>query len=299
MDYTSLTGGKTTPGSIMNWVSYTKLDITTVVEEAQSLLFQMLRCREMRSTWTFAMGIGQVSQPLPPRFLDPVGDIFDLTNWTGYRQLIESRIEQRRNYDPSLAGSFGADPFTTALNSSSVNALLAAHGLNQGSTITIAGASTVNGLTMNGASPVTAVVDANNITIDVNDLNNDVLASAAGSGGGAAATYTANNLISGGQSCWTVFNEKVEFDAAFDVAATCNLLIFRRPRLLSAINPTNFVTSRYPTLMRVACLAAAAKYMKDDTEYAKQVKDLSDLIGATAAENDLIYRGAEFGTDTP
>ncbi len=39
--------------------------------------------------------------------------------------------------------------------------------------------------------------------------------------------------------------------------------------------------------------------MKDRTEYDAQLKALTALVGSTAAENDLMFRGAEFGTDTP
>ena len=299
MTYTTLTGSKATPGSILFWTSYNRLDVFTVVDEAQALLWQMLRTREMRSTWTFPMAVGQCNQALPPRFLDPVGRIYDTTNNTDYGQKLETDILRRRYYDPSLSGSFGANPFTTTLGSNSVNVFQTAHGINQGSTITIAGATVVNGLTINGAAPVTSVVDANNFMIGVGEYNNDATATATGSGGGSLATWTANNLIAGSQSCWTVYNEKIEFDGAFDIPATLKLLIFRYPILLSATNPTNFVTARYPSLMRTACLAMAANFMKDDTEYTKQVQTLTNLVASTVAENDLIYRGAEFGTDTP
>ena len=300
MNFTSLTGSKATPGSIMNWVTYTRLDINTVVDEAQSLLFQMLRCREMRSSWTFAMAIGQAYQSLPPRFLDPVGRVFDFTNSTDYGQRIETTVQRQRSYEP-LSGSLGTNPFTTgALGSSIVTVALTAHGLTQSSSFTIAGAANVDGLVLNGGFEIVSVVDANTFTIDVGDLNNDAGATAGSvTGGGAAATYTANKLVASLPTIWSINSEKLQFDCAFDTAATLKLLIYRRPRLLSTSNPTNFVTDRYPTLMRVACLAAAAQYMKDDTEYAKHMKTLGELVGATAAENDLVYRGAEFGTDTP
>jgi hypothetical protein len=58
MDYPSLIGSKSTPGSIINWTSYTKLDVTTVVDEAQALIFGILRTREMRTEWTFGMRVG-------------------------------------------------------------------------------------------------------------------------------------------------------------------------------------------------------------------------------------------------
>src|SRR6266852_1842461 len=105
MDFTSLTGSKGTPGSIINWTSNTKLDVFTVVDEAQSLLFGMLRCREMRSSWTWAMGVGQSSQPLPPRFQDPIGRIYDTFNNTDYGQDIETNVIKNRSYDTSLSGA--------------------------------------------------------------------------------------------------------------------------------------------------------------------------------------------------
>lgn len=294
MDYNTLTGGKGTAGSIMNWVSYSKLDVTTVVDEAQSLLFQMLRCREMRTEWTFGMAVGQANQTLPDRFLDPIGRIMDVTNQTDYGQKIETDIFRCRNYDTSPAGSFAADPFTTVLGSSLVAVHEVAHGLNQDSTITVAGATDTGGIAMNGAFAIISITDVDHFVMDV--VNE---ATSAATGGGASATWAANNLIAASPSRWAVWDGAVKFDTAFDQAATLKLLYFRRPKPLSATNLTNFVTSRYPLLMRKACQAASADYMKDDIEYNKQVKALSDLIGATAQENDLIYRGAEFGTDTP
>lgn len=295
MTYTSLVAPKGTTGSVLNWVGYTKLDTPTVVDEAQMLLYEMLRVREMKSEWTFGMAIGQASQPLPTRFLDPIGQITDVANGLEYGHLIDTQVKNRRTYDPSLAGTFGTDPFTTTLNSSLVSCAKTAHGFNQDSTITIPNAPAINGITLTGAFPVVTITDANNFIIDTGDT----LASAGGVGGGAGVTYTGNNLTSGGAVSWGVWDEKVRFDAAFDTAATLKLLYFRQPALLSATNLSNFLTNRYPKLMRVACLAAAADYMRDDTEYQKQVGALNNLIQSTAAADDMFYRGAIFGTDTP
>ncbi len=52
-------------------------------------------------------------------------------------------------------------------------------------------------------------------------------------------------------------------------------------------------------LVNAPIQGAAADYMKDDGEYQKHLNALTMLVGSTAAENDLQYRGAEFGTDTP
>lgn len=295
MSYTSLTGAKNSAGSLMNWVNYSRLDTATVLDEAQSLLYQILRVREMRTEWTFGMAVGQANQPLPARFLDPIGKIFDITNVTDYGHVIESEILRNRSYDTSLSGSFGSSPFTTTSGSSHVSAALTAHGFTQDSTITIAGASAVNSITMNGSFPVITITDASNLIVDTGDT----LASASGAGGGASATYTGNKLVSGSPSRWSVWDEEVKFDVAVDTAAVMKLLYYRRPILLSAANLTNFLTDRYPKLLRVACMAAAADFMKDDVEYKKNIEALNNLVGATAAENDMIYRGSTFGTDTP
>lgn len=294
MTWTSLVAPKGTAGSIMNWVNYSKLDQETVVDEAQSLIFETLRVREMRDEWTFGMAVGQANQPLLSRFLDPVGRIFDITNATDYGQNLQTDIARTRAYDTSITGSFAADPFTTASGSSLVAVHEAAHSLNQDSTITILAAAATGGLALNGAFPVTSIVDADNFVIDAGDD-----ATSTATGGGALATYTANNLISGSPSRWSVWQERVKFDVAFDSPATLKLLCYRSPKPLSATNNSNWLTSRYPMLMRKACLASSADFMKDDVEYKKQVEALNALIGSTAASNDLIYRGAEFGTDTP
>lgn len=294
MTYTSLTGNKGVPGSIMNWVSYTKLDQVTVVDEAQSLLFGILRVREMREEWTFGMATGQANQPLPARFLDPIGRIFDITNCTDYGQNLQTDIARLRSYDTSIAGTFAANPFTTTSGSSLVVAHQVAHGLNQDSTLTIAAAAAAGGLTLNGAFPVTSIVDADNFVIDAgNDATSSV------TGGGSLATYTANKLIAGSPSRWGIWQELVKFDTAFVSPATLKLLFYRSPKPLSSTIQSNWLTARYPMLMRKACQASAADYMKDDAEYEKQVKGLTALIGSTAVGDDLSYRGAEFGTDTP
>ncbi len=293
MNYTSLVAPKGTTGSIANWVNYSKLDIVAVVDEAQSLLFSLLRIREMRKEWTFGMAAGEAQIALPARFLDPIGRLYDITNGIRMPHRIETDIVGARVYE-AASGSFGTNPFTTTSGSSIVTVVEAAHDLTQGSTITILAASAVGGLTLNGTFPVTGITDANTLTIDVDDL-----ATSSATGGGASATYTANKLISGSPSSWTIFDEQVKFDCAFDTATQFKQLYFRSPLPLSATNLSNWLTVRYPKLMRVACMASAADFMKDDTEYQKHLTALTGLVGSANAESDLSYRGAEFGTDTP
>jgi hypothetical protein len=299
MNYTSLVAPKGTAGSIADWIGYAKLSTQAdvILTEAQSIIFQSLRVREMRTRWVFGMPVSASRAALPARFLDPIGRLVDTTFGLQYRHKSEGEISERRAYQALTAGSFGNNPFTTtSANSGVVTATLAAHGLTQGSDITISGAtSPLDGLTINGTFPVTNIVSVNSFQFDT-----DGSATLGGvNDGGAAATYTANQLIAGSPSAWAIWDECVQFDQAFDTATTFRLPYFRSPALLSLTNQTNFLTSRYPLLVRKACEAAAADFMKDDNEYQKALTALSSLIQATNAESDLMYRGAELDTETP
>lgn len=294
MTYTSLVAPKGTTGSLANWVGYNKLDLPTIVDEAQSLLYSLLRVREMRSMWTFLIRENGSEIDLPSNFLDPYGAIVDANDGLVIDQLDQPRILKRRSFDGSVSGSFDADPVTTQADSSIVAVEKVAHGLTQGSTIVMSGLSPVGGLTFNNAYPITEIIDDDNFLIDAGDE-----ASSAATGGGSSGTYTANMLILATPATFAVWDEKLKFDAAFDQNRTLQLPYFKRPALLSATNQSNFLTNRYPRLLRTACQASAADFMKDTEEYNKSLAALQGLVQSTAAENDLFLRGAIFGTETP
>lgn len=295
MTYNTLTAAKGQSGSILNWVGYTKVDVGTVLDEAQSLIYSILRVREMRFQWVFGMPVGNSKVALPQRFLDPIGRLKDNFG-TRYWHRTESDVTDRRAFDSSPSGTFGNNPFTTsALGSGTVQAALVAHSLTQGSDITIAGATPVDGVTINGTSLVTSITDADHFNFVVTDA----AATVGGiTGGGAGASYTANKMISCQPNNWAVWDEYLQFDAPFDTATALRLMCFKSLPLLSSANPSNFLTNRYPHLMRVACLAAAASFMKDDNEESKNVTKLKELIQAVEAEADLLYRGADLDTET-
>lgn len=294
MDYTSLTAAKGTAGSILNWVGYSKMDAPTLLSWAEGIIYQMLRTREMRKEWVFGAAEGQSSVDLPTRFLDPIGDIYDNTNNQKYSHLIETKVKSLRVYDEVDATTLGTDPFTTINGSGLVTVNKTAHGINQGSTLTIAGATALNGITLNGTFPVDSVTDVNNFVIDTGGT-----ASAAGSGGGSAASYSGANLVAGAPNCWSIWDEAVKFDFAFEDAAVMSLLYYQQPLPLSATNTTNFLTIKYPNLVIAGTMAAAAKFMRDDAEYNKLLTELTAMIQSTAVSSDFEYRGASFGTETP
>lgn len=297
MNYTSLVAAKGTSGSIATWVAYNNIDTPTILEEAQAVIFQSLRTREMRTQFVFGLAVGQCKIALPARFLDPIGRITD-QNMMSYRHKTESDIKDGRSFQAVSGGTLGSNAITTgAVNSSLFNVNIPNHGLSQGSDISLSGANApLDGITINGTFPVEAVIDANNITCSSPAGDQAALG---GQSGGGGLTWSGNLLISSSPSRWAIFDEAIQFDAAVVQAIQCRLLYFRSPPLLSANNPTNFLTTRYPSVTRTACMAAAAAYMKDDSEEQKWLQKLATLIETTNAESDLIYRGAEFGTDTP
>jgi hypothetical protein len=293
MTYTSLVGDKNTAGSIARWVNYSKLDADQILQEAQSLLYSMLRVREMREHFNFNMAQGGDRVALPTGFLDPIGRISFLGTGAKAEQRYPNFIQRRRVYTES-SGSLGTSPFTTTSGSTLVTVSLVNHGLSQGSTFFTAGAAAFNGVTIAGTFDVTAIIDANNFSIDITPLN--ATPSASGAGGGAAATYIADNLVQGTPIYWGVWDETIFFDVAFAQQTNCNLQYFKSLPILSATNTTNFLTNRYPHLLRKAATAQAWDFMRNDAEYQKDVAALAALVEQTNAEGDLLYRGAAFDT---
>jgi len=299
MSYTSLVGDKNTAGSIARWVNYSKLDADQILQEAQSLIYSMLRVREMRTAFNFAMPQGQANIFVPPRFLDPIGKISFLGSGAKAEQRYPNFIQRRRTYTET-SGTLGPNPFTTASGSPLVVVTLANHGINNGSVFATAGATGFNGVTIAGTFDVGGVIDANNFQVDVTPLG--VLPNASGTGGGAGVSYISDNLVQGTPlywGIWSIANGTVEalfFDCAFAQATNCNLQYFQSLPILSAANPTNFLTNRYPHLLRKACTAQAWDFLRNDTEYQKDVAALTALIEQVNAESDLLMRGATFDT---
>jgi hypothetical protein len=300
MTYDTLVGSKTQSGSIALWTNYTKLDIPTIIDEAQALLYSegRLRAREMTTDLVFTGQVGTSVYPLPARFLDPIGRI-KVNSFNNFiRHIDPGALEGRRIYTETT-GSLGPNPFTTVTGSNTVSVFLAGHGFAQDSEIALTGATAFNGVTINGTFPVTAITDANDFTIDITILGTTPTGS--GSGGGSGITYICDSLISGTPLYYSIWNEQLKFDQAFFQESLCRLQYYQSAPLLATGSPqnSNFLTTRYPQMMRVACMAAAADFMKDTEEYNKQFQRLTTMIEKISIENDMHYRGMELEADTP
>ena len=186
MNYTSLIADKSTSGSIKSWVNYSKLDAESVLEDAEALLYQRLRVREMRASENIPVAIGDDSEALPAGFLDPI-ITRDITNGFNLLHRSEEELENMRSW---LSGS----------------------------------------------------------------------------------------LVSGDPSYFAIFDEAFNFDVKTTTAFTIRCVFYKTPTNLGASNTTNFMTSRYPHVLRAACLASAARYMNEDTAYAREERKLFALI---------------------
>lgn len=295
MTYASLVAAKGTSGSIANWVAYTLLDLPPILDEAQSLLYQYLRVREMRTTFSFTMLAGMASIDLPARFLDPIGRALSSSTMSYFRHTDENYVLSSRNYSES-SGSFGASPFTTTVNSTQVSVSLASHGFNDNSPIYIASASAVGGLTLNGTFEIVSVTNTNTFVIDTKAAT---AATSSATGGGSSATYICDSIVQGFPAVWSIWDEKIKFDSAFSQTNLVQLQYYQSLPLLSSTNTNNFLTNRYPQLLRTACMAAAADFMQDESEYQRLTTRLGAIVQGVMVENDGVYRGAEIDTEIP
>lgn len=294
MNYSTLIASKTTQGSIANWVNYARLDIDSILTEAQALIYQNLRVREMESIWPFRMGAGDCSIAIPDDFLDQNGPLRSPSHMLEMYGSTKSRVEGDRTYEEVDQVSLGVDPFATTLNSKLVSVTLVGHDMTGGSLVTISNSVAVGGLTLNGTYQVISLTSD-----DVFVIQADAAATSTAVGGGSSAVFTATRLAESFPSSWAVYDGRLQFDVAFEEAMRFRMPCYRRPAYLSEANPTNFLTDRYPNLLRKACMAAAADFNEDTEEYNKHMADLGRLIMGIAAQDDLRHRATDIMTDNP
>lgn len=198
MNYTTLIADKSTAGSIKSWVNHNLLDVVQIVEEAEALIAQTLRVREMRASTPLSLALGDSSTALPTGFLDPIS-LKDITNEILLSPRTEHWIEDARGYDSGV-------------------------------------------------------------------------------------------LLSGTPANYAIFDEAFQFEYKYDAAATLRLVYFKKWTALSSAG-TNFLTDRYPHLLRTAVMAKAWEFRERADLEAKELQKLAAIIQKTNAETDLTYRG--------
>ena len=97
-------------------------------------------------------------------------------------------------------------------------------------------------------------------------------------------------LFEGTPSRWSVLGETAYVDVSCSETFSGKLMYYKRPTALSVSNETNFLTIRYPSLVRVACMAAAYEHMKDFQSATLYQQMLEGKIGEAMMTNDLYRR---------
>jgi hypothetical protein len=100
-------------------------------------------------------------------------------------------------------------------------------------------------------------------------------------------------------SRWTIIGEDM---AHINVRLTAdfagNLLYYKQPEPLSVSNETNWLTRRYPGLVRVACMMTANEHMKEWQVATGYEGQMMKQIAKAGRNNELSRRGQEIGMES-
>lgn len=170
INWSTLTGSKATAGSIANWINRSDLPTENILLEAEALIYERLRVREMEHLTTFVFDEDADTEPLPANFLDPIE--YRPYSWGGPLPYVHpSGLEAHRDADGVLS--------------------------------------------------------------------------------------------TGTPSRWSIIGETAYVDVLCSTFFSGKLIYYKRPDALSSSNQTNFLTVRYPTLLRYAALSRAYEHVKD------------------------------------
>lgn len=268
VDFLKLTGSKTEPYSIHNFVNYKKVPVEVVLEEAQALIYSLLRVREMRASAVITLAQEAFTAGLPTGFLEPLA----MRDRSGIDVIPDRFVEEkgllrRRSFDEDI---------TTTLNGA----------VTAGATSIIVADRSVLPTTF----PFTIKIDDEVMLATAGAST--TLTVTRGYGGTTAAAHVTGSTVdgmleSGTPSHVAVFDELFQFDCKADEAQKYDLVFYKTPTLLGASNTTNFLTRRYPHLIRIGCQAGAASFSKDKQEKDDRTAELLALCMAANAESDM------------
>lgn len=195
MSYAELTGDKNVPGSIRSWTNYARIDVESVLIDAQAMIYQQLRVRQMRAFASINVAPGDAEADLPVGYIQNY-KMRDVTNDIGIEYIGWEDMEQYR-------------------------------------------------------------------------------------------TWTNGVLDSGDPYYFSVVGEKIEFNSTVINAALWRMLYYKTPDYLSDSLQTNFLTTRYPHLLRSGCLAMAAVFEHDDASYGREMQRFSAVLSGINTQADL------------
>lgn len=105
---------------------------------------------------------------------------------------------------------------------------------------------------------------------------------------------SAGVLTTGTFTKYAIYNEVLNFDCRATAATTLELLYYKLPTALRALNETNWLTVRYPHIMRAMLLAKAFAFRQDDARADRWEAKAVAFIESANAMDDLSRRAANF-----
>jgi hypothetical protein len=98
------------------------------------------------------------------------------------------------------------------------------------------------------------------------------------------------NLAEDRPSQWTIIGETAHVDCICEEAFGGRLLYYKQPAPLSSSNETNFLTTRYPTLVRSACMMRGFEHMKHAQNAVAYMQKAEADIAEAMRTNDMFRR---------
>lgn len=103
------------------------------------------------------------------------------------------------------------------------------------------------------------------------------------------STDSTGALTAGEPGHWTIIGTTAYVDVKCSAAFGGDLMYFKQPDALSVSNETNFLTDRYPTLLRRACLMFAWEHARN-WERRKEELQLAEAALASVQASDEMFR---------
>lgn len=109
------------------------------------------------------------------------------------------------------------------------------------------------------------------------------------------------NRTTGSPAFWGTDATDMVFDifASTDITYNYTLLYYRNMPALSSTNLTNFLTDRYPALLRKTCMYKAYEFQEDDRRAVVYEAKAEKEIFETEKEKDLEYMGSNMQANIP
>jgi len=93
---------------------------------------------------------------------------------------------------------------------------------------------------------------------------------------------------------WTIMGEQGLLDVKLTETRNGDLWYYQRPEALSGSNTTNFLTVKFPTLLRRTCTMFGYEYRKDWQAFERELILVEGAIERANQHADSVRRGAEW-----